>query len=269
MKTKILTLVLLSFIPVGLFGQTKETDPDYLLRLHGPWKTYESKNFKFYYRENPQIAKNLTDSDLVSIANSQQLNLYRIGDILSIPHNRLDTLRKINVWLFKDLKEKTDITKISADAFAIPPFWSFYYTYEVAKAAHELGHLVIDEYWGYFKSKKYNFVIEEGYASLVDEGHGNRDSDYFKKSKKITKRKKYSMTNIINNVNVPSVFKNPYTQKAIVAGGFVKYLIKEYGIDEFKTLWLTLNDDGEAFESVYNKSINELAADYMDFLSKY
>lgn len=269
MKFWILSLVLISFIAAGAFGQTKETGPEYLLRFHGPWKTYESKNFKLYYRVNPKDAENLTDSELASIASAQQLNLYRIGDILSIPHYRLDTLRKMNVWLFKDLKEKTSITRISANAFAIRPFWSFYYTYEVAEGAHELGHLVIQEFWGYFNSKKYQFVIEEGYASLVDEGHGFRDYNYFEESKKIIRRKKYSMANIINNANIKGVFKNPYTQKAIVAGGFVKYLIREYGIDRFKELWLTLTDDGKAFESVYNRTMDELATDYTDFLNSY
>jgi hypothetical protein len=266
---KNLILVLFAFISIGLFGQTKETEPDYLLRLHGPWQTYESKNFRFYYRDNPKISKNLTDSDLELIAKAQQVNFYRIGDILSIQHERLDTLRKINVWMFQDLNEKTEITKIHATDFCIPPYWSIYCTYASSKAAHELGHMIIDEYWGYFKSKKYNFVIEEGFASLVDEGHGKRNFDYFKKSKKIIQNKKYSMPNVINNANVTGIFKNPYTQKAIVVGGFVKYLIKEHGIDKFKNLWLNLSDDGEAFSLVYNKSIDDLANDYMDFLSDF
>jgi hypothetical protein len=264
MRTILLSFLIISTI--GAFGQTKETEPAYLLRLHGPWKTHESKNFRLYYRENPKVSKNLSDSDLKAISQSQQDNLYCIGKLLSVPKEDLDTLRKINIWMFQDLKEKTEITKISATDFCIPPYWSIYCTYASSKAAHELGHMIIDEYWGYFKSRKYNFIIAEGFASFVDEGHGKRNYDYLEKAKKVTRHNKYSMSNIINDVTVTGIFKNPYTQKAIVAGGFVKYLIKEYGIEKFKNLWLTLTDNGEAFNLVYNKSLDELAIDYMAFL---
>lgn len=268
MKRSLFTLVILSCIPVGLFGQTKETNPDYLLKLHGPWETYESQNFRFYFRENPKLKKNLTEYDLTLIANAQQDNLYRIGDLLSIQHERLDTLRKINIWMFQDLDEKTDITKIHATDFCIPPYWSIYCTYSSSKSAHELGHMIINEYWGYFRSKKHSYIIEEGYASLVDEGHGKRNFDYYMKSKRLIRNEKYSMHNVINNVNVTGIFKNPYTQKAIVAGGFVKFLMEEYGVEKFKNLWLTLQEDGIAFEAVYSKSIDKLADDYILFLSE-
>jgi hypothetical protein len=268
MKTKHFTILILLFITVGVRGQTKETNPDYLLRLHGPWKTHESQNFRFYYRENSRIKMNLSVSDLESIASTQQANLYRIGDLLSIPYEKLDTLRKINVWMFKDLNEKTEITKIHATDFAIHPYWSIYCTYSSAKSAHELGHIVIDEYWGHFKSEKYQFVIEEGFASLIDEGHGARDFDYFKKAKRITRSRKYSITNVINNAYVTGIFRNPYTQKAIVAGAFVKFLIEEHGVDKFKILWLTLRDDGQAFALVYGKPIEEIATDFTNFLSE-
>jgi hypothetical protein len=231
-----------------------------------PWKTYESKNFRLYFRINPKVTKNLSDNDLKTISQSQQDNLYHIGNLLSVPNEDLDTLRKINIWMFQDLNEKTEITKIHATDFCIPPYWSIYCTYASSKAAHELGHMIIDEYWGYFQSRKYDFIISEGFASLVDEGSGRRNYDYLEKAKKVTRHNKYSMSNIINNVNVTGIFKNPYTQKAIVAGGFVKYLIKEYGIGKFKNLWLTLSDDGEAFNLVYKKSIDELSIDYMAFL---
>lgn len=54
----ILSISVLTLLSFGLSGQTKETDPDYLLRLHGPWSTYESDNYNFYYRENPTVTNN-------------------------------------------------------------------------------------------------------------------------------------------------------------------------------------------------------------------
>jgi len=265
MKYLLLITILLQ-LTLGLFGQTKETEPDYLLRLHGPWLTYESKNFRLYYRENPVITKNLSDKDLKKIAISQEDNAVRIAELLDIPKENIDTLRKINIWLFKDLKEKDLITKISSNAFSIRPYWSAYYTYNAAGSAHEIGHLIINEFWGWFKSNKYQFLIEEGYASLVDEGNGKRDFDYYLKAKKILKKDGFKIDQIVDNEPVMLYFKNPYTLKAIVAGAFVKYLINEKGIDKFKQLFQTLENDDKVFETIYGQTFNELTDDFYSFI---
>lgn len=262
----LLSITIFFQLSLGLFGQTKETEPDYLLRLHGPWLTYENDNFRIYYRENPILAKNLSDKDLKDILKRQENNILRITELLNIPKENIDTLRKINIWLFKNLKEKDLITKIPATDFSIRPYWSAYHTYGASGSAHEIGHLIINEFWGWFKSNKYQFLIEEGYASLVDEGNGKRDFDYYSKAKKILKKDGFKIDQIVNNEQVMTFFKNPYTLRAIVAGAFVKYLINEKGIDKFKQLFQTLEDDDKVFKAIYGQSLSELTNDFYSFI---
>lgn len=255
--------ILLSF---GSYGQTKETEPDYLLRLHGPWLTHESDHFRFYYRENPVSTKSLSDKDIKEIVDKQEKNILRIAGLLNIPKENIDTLRKINVWLFRDLKEKDLITKIPSTDFSIRPYWSAYHTYISSGSAHEIGHLIINEFWGWFKSKKYQFLIEEGYASIVDEGNGKRDFDYYLEAKKILKKDGFKIEQIVNNEPVRIFFKNPYTLKAIVSGAFVKYLLSEKGVDKFKQLFQNLGDDEKVFEEIYEQTFSNLIEDFYKFI---
>ena len=73
------------------------------------------------------------------------------------------------------------------------------------------------------------------------------------------------MDNVISNAIFTGIFRNPYTQKAIVASGFIKHLLKKYGVDKFKDLWLTLRDEGKVFVTVYGKPIEKLDDDFMVF----
>jgi len=258
----------LLIMALGVRAQTKETNPIYLKKNYGTWKTHKSSHFKIYYRNSDKFfAKTLDKDEIEEISTLQENNLRRIASILNIAKEKTDTLRPINMWLFRNSKIKTEITKIPADAFSIYPFWSMYYTYKSAKSAHELAHLIIQEYWGYFESKKYNFLISEGFASLVDEGYGKRDFDYYEKAESILDRDKYSMDVVINNKPVTGFFQNSYTQKAVVAGAFVKYLIEEYDIRKFKQLWQTLRNDSKTFKKVYNKSLDNLCLDFKSYIN--
>lgn len=251
---------------LNIVGQTKETEPDYLIRLAGPWEKFNSQHFNFNYKVSNEFKRARLKKRLNEISAAQERNIKSIAVRLNIPITAIDTLRKINFWIFSDLKEEYKITKINANAFSIIPYWSVYYTFDAGEGAHEIGHIIIGTYWGNFNSSKFQFLIEEGWASLVDEGYGARKYDYYVKANKILKDNDYSIDNIVSNRQVMGYFVNPYTLKAIVSGAFVKYLIEIYGIDKFHTLWTDLRDEDETFKRIYGKDFSVLCDDFYKFI---
>jgi len=248
-----------------LFGQTKETNPIYLLKNNGPWLTYESKRFIIYYHES--ILRKVSYDKIKELSLNQEANILKVADLLDIPKENIDSLRKISIWLFKDYEEKDIITKIPSNAFSIKPYWSAYYVYHTAKSAHEIGHLIINEFWGYFNSKKYQFLIEEGFANLADEGNGARNFNYYIRAKLIVESNGDVIEKIINKTDLKKA-RNSYLFKSIVAAAFVKFLIEAKGIQKFKELYNALNDDAIAYKVVYGKTLNELTIEFYEFLEE-
>jgi hypothetical protein len=236
--------------PASLMEMNK---PRYLLKDSLFWNKYESKHFIYYSSKK-------VDNDLIKpIIENQEINIIHIAKIMKL--NDIDTLPKINFWIFNSDNEKYLKTQVNSNAHTLTEYWSTYYNKDNATGAHEIGHLMSQHFWGYLKSKKYDFLMQEGFAFYIDE---NRffTFDFYNKTKVIIRNEKFKISAIIaenNNTN--------YENKALVCGAFVKYLITTYGIENFASLWKSIEENDNVFNTIYDKKLSDLETDFYTFLA--
>lgn len=235
--------------PTSLMEMNK---PEYLLKDSSFWNIYESEHF--IYNSSKKV-----DTDLVKpIIDNQEINIKHLAKIMDIKN--IDTLQKINLWIFNSDREKYLKTQVNSNAHALTEYWSVYYNKNNATGAHEIGHLMTQYFWGYPKSKKYDFLLQEGFAFYIDETRFFK-FDFYKRIKEILQNEKYNLSAIIKESN-----NNYYEDKAIVCGGFVKYLITTFGVEGFASLWKTVDESDKAFVAIYNKGISDLENDFYTFI---
>ena len=227
--------------------------PDYLLKDSVFWNENESLHFKCF------SSKKVDNEIVTDILDNQEKNIIHISKLMQI--DNIDTLSKINIWVFKNDNEKYLKTQVKSNAHCLTEYWSVYYNKGNATGAHEVGHLMSQYFWGYTKNDKYDFLLNEGFAFYVDEALFYK-IDFYKKAKKLLQQEKYKISNIVKHNN-----NEDYRDKAFVCGAFDKYLIEIYGINKFSKLWIS-DDDDIIFNSIYDKSLKELEDEFYDFIKK-
>ena len=227
-------------------------NPNYLLKDSSFWKKYESKHFIFH------SSKKVDEGLINPIIENQEINISHIARIMAI--NNIDTLPKINFWIFNSDDEKYLKTQVNSNAHTLTEYWSTYYNKDNATGAHEIGHLLSQHFWGYPKSKKYDFLIQEGFAFYIDETRFFK-FDFYQKAKEILGNETYRISAIIRENN-----NDDYEDKAIICGAFVKYLITSFGIENFAKLWKTVEENDNTFKSIYDKNLSHLENDFYSFL---
>jgi hypothetical protein len=228
-------------------------NPKYLLKDSLFWNKYESKHFNYY------SSKKVDEELIKPIIENQEINIYHIARIMHI--NNIDTLPKINFWIFNSDYEKYQKTQVNSNAHTLTEYWSTYYNKDNATGAHEVGHLMSQYFWGYPKTKKYDFLIQEGFAFYIDETKFFK-FDFYETAKEILENDSYRISTIIKENN-----NNDYEDKAIVCGAFIKYLTTSFGIENFTKLWKTIEEDDIAFKTIYNKNFSNLENDFYTFLA--
>lgn len=227
--------------------------PEYLLKDSLFWNRDESKHFIYY------SSKKVGSAYIKRIMESQEKNIIHIAGIMNV--KEVDTLPKINLWIFDSDYEKYLKTQVKSNAHTLTEYWSTYYNKNNATGAHEIGHLMSQHIWGYLKEKKYSFLLEEGFAFYVDESTFFK-VDFYDKARTILANDRYRISNIIKeNTN------DNYEIKAVVCGAFVKYLVTVYGVDKFAILWKNIEID-TIFNSTCNKSLPDLEIEFYKFLGK-
>jgi hypothetical protein len=234
--------------PASLMEMNK---PEYLLKDSLFWNRYESKHFVYYSSKR-------VDNDFIKpIIENQEINIIHIAKIMEIYN--IDSLSKIRIWIFNSDKEKYMKTQVNSNAHALTEYWSAYYNKDNATGVHEIGHLMSQQFWGFPKSKKYDFLMQEGFAFYIDETRFFK-FDFYKKAKGILRNERYRLSAIIKENN-----NDDYVDKAIVCGAFVKYLITTYGVENFEVLWKNIENEN-IFISTYNKSFSDLENDFYAYL---
>jgi len=261
MKKTVSYLLLITFI-VLLFGCDRQIKfpaslmemnrPEYLLKDSLFWNRYESKHFIYYSSKK-------VNTDLIKpIIENQEINIIHIAKIMDVKN--IDTLPKIKLWIFNSDKEKYLKTQVKSNAHTLTEYWSTYYNKDNAAGAHEIGHLMSQHFWGYLKSKKYDFLLQEGFAFYIDETKFFK-FDFYKKAKGILRNEKYRISTIISENN-----NDDYENKAIVCGAFDKYLITTFGIEKFASLWKCIEENENVFNVIYNKRLSDLENDFYTIL---
>jgi len=223
--------------------------PTYLLKDRSAWLSIEDKYF------NLHISKSIKDAEYPQKLQLVQQRIFKhLFELMQIGEP-IDSLPKIDIFIFKNIKEKYLKTQVKASAHALPPYYAAYYPKVNAEGAHEITHILDSHFWCPFSNGKFGMLLNEGFSFYTDEGIIFK-FDYYTKAKEILKDKEYQVNKVIS-----STAGDSYEKQAFVSGAFVKYLIETYGIGKFKELWITINQenaDEKVFKGVYNKSIEEI-----------
>jgi hypothetical protein len=225
--------------------------PAYLLKDSLFWNKAESKHFIYY------SSKKVGSDFIKSVIENQENNISHIAAIMNI--KEIDTLPKIMLWIFYSDYEKYLKTQVRSNAHSLTEYWSAYYNKNNATGAHEIAHIMSQHFWGYLKSKKYSFVLEEGFAFYTDETKFFK-FDFYEKAKTILKNDQYKISNIIKENS-----NDDYELKATVCGAFVKYLVTTFGIEKFALLWKNIENEN-IFNTTCNKSLPDLETAFYTFL---
>lgn len=227
--------------------------PSYLLKDSSAWKSIEDNYFRLH------VSNTILDSEyLERLRNVQQNNFVRLFKLMNI-EGQIDSLPKIDIFIFQDIDEKYLKTQVKASAHALPPYYAAYYLEANAEGTHEIAHILTSYYWCLFSNNKFGMLLNEGFSFYSDEGMIFK-FDYYEKARGILEEEKYKINRILS-----SNAGDSYKKKAFVSGAFVKYLIENYGIEKFKELWLVINKENandNVFFDVYSKSIDELESKF-------
>lgn len=226
-------------------------NPAYLLNDSLFWNKNESEHFLYY------SSKKIDRDFIKNVIDNQENNITNIAKIMNV--NDIDTLPKIKVWIFNSDHEKYLKTQVKSNAHSLTEYWSAYYNKNNATGAHEIGHIMSQHFWGYLKTKKYNFLMEEGFAFYIDESKFFK-FDFYKKAEGLIVNDKYRISSIIKENN-----NDDYEDKATVCGAFVKYLITNFGVEKFAVLWKNIENEG-AFNATFSKSLSDLENEFYIFL---
>jgi len=171
---------------------------------------------------------------------------------------------KIQSFIFKDRQQKKELFGSANADVAKTWMYSIFTTYDNYNTSlkHEIAHCFSAEFGeGPLKiADMINPFLIEGLASACDPLTDDNEVDYlasiaYKNGYKINLGQMYKFV---------SFFTQPSTISYIYAGSFTKYLIKNYGINKFKQLYV--NPD---FPVVYKKSLNELGKEYFLYLDEF
>lgn len=125
---------------------------------------------------------------------------------------------------------------------------------------HELVHAMAGEFGMPVIRAHYNIGLVEGLATAIDRNFGNRTLHEYAEA-----------IFIFGIVHHPEQLINPAgfafrasTVSYLLMGSFCRYLIDRYGILRFKEIY-----SGEKPERVYNRSYEELIAEWQNFLRRF
>ncbi|HEX7048176.1 MAG TPA: hypothetical protein VF275_11460 [Gammaproteobacteria bacterium] len=229
-------------------------DPVYLLEHSGPWQTHETQHFVFRL----PVAVDPASSEVNDIFERQEANWRHLVDLMEL---RDTDMPKINYWLFLSQEEKRAKTKVASDAHSLHEYWSVYYRMDNARGAHELGHLFAIEYWGFIpKDEELHHFLSEGWAYFVDDGIFWSWEPHTEARKAFAAGEQYRLEAICCETRTDVSLHI----RAVIASSFIKYLVKTHGAAAFGKMYrLVVERQGmEAFDSVYGKTFERLAAEY-------
>ncbi len=223
--------------------------PSYLLKDSIAWTSIEDQYFRLH------ISNSIDDSKYPQKLQSIQQDIFKHLFKLMKIEEPIDSLPKVDIFIFKDINEKYLKTQVKSSAHALPSYYAAYYPTVNAEGAHEITHILDSHFWCFFSNNKFNMLLNEGFSFYSDEGIIFK-FDYYEKARKILKNEEYQINRIIT-----STAGSSYENQAYVSGAFVKYLIENYGINKFEEMWLKINKDkmdNNVFDIVYNQSLSDL-----------
>ncbi|MCB0632297.1 MAG: hypothetical protein R2824_11425 [Saprospiraceae bacterium] len=236
-------------------GDIMELNSTEFLVKSNTWNLETTDHFKFYF--DMAISDELRNRT----KEAQELNYRELAKLMGIKN---ETFERINFWLFKDKAQKIALTLVDSDAHAISTFPSVYYLPKNATGAQEVGHVMTQKLWGFIpKTSNYSLLIDEGFNFYIDDERFYGGNLLVDARDILIENPEFDLAGLIaanNGRKLTGVETGSHDlNESLLAGAFVKFMIMEYGIDQFEKLWkLAVQHDVAAlqiFEKIYGKSL--------------
>lgn len=240
-------------------GDLMQMNAEEYLISNNTWNLETTDHYKFYF--DLSISEELRNETI----EAQEKNYSEIAGLMGLEEN---TSSKILFYLFKDRAQKKLLTLVDSDAHAISTFPAVYYLPINSTGGQEVGHVITQKNWGFIpKTSNYSLIIDEGFNFYVDDErfyHGELDNNAIEVLQENPQLTVESLVMANNGRKIQGVSSGSHARGvSMVAGSFVKYLIDEYGVKKFESLWkMAVKNqyaDYEIFEKVYNIDLTEMS----------
>lgn len=229
------------------------------------WLMSESSHYFIYYRPNSPASQNI-ENIAMQLDSCYKDVLLQLGVSFS---------SRISYYLYNssdDLERWAGWSKwgffVGEYDFAV----GIYPSADKIINSHETTHIIVYNTWG----KSELVFLNEGLAETVSHCHEKNSSDKFLIhifSKSLLWRDVlFPLDVLTDNDCFKQIYTSPkgydYYQQC---GSFVRYLIDEYGLLKFKSLFPRTSEENfrNIFRMVYGKSIEELDQEWREFLLNY
>lgn len=212
-------------------------------------ESLETENFIIYYPPGTPQAK-----DIELIAKDHEWTYNQLKEDLN-----LDTTQKIKSYIYPDIKTRKKLSGAGETTIANPihnEIHLIYDTFPHPVLKHELVHVMAGEFGGKFLKLSPKIGLLEGIAVAVD-WRGQRFTPH-QWSKVMVDM---GIAPKIQDIVGFGFWYAPPQVSYTLMGSFSRYLIDNYGIENYKSAYKTGNF------SKYEKSLDELALEWQEFLS--
>ncbi len=210
------------------------------------WKKYSMGNIEVYYRPNGYVDTNI---------NIEEWTKKRVEAFNYI----LDYFDL--TWDYEPIKMFTFDSHLDGIEYGINIGFTVPVTREIfathrQTAGHEITHAITTN----IRKENWisSFVIMEGVAKLFDMTGDNYDEF----AKKLLRNKKDKISLLNDSLIKLRRSYRPYW----LAASFVKYLLKEYGVETFKEFVSHKYNENEAFIKYYGKSGKEMEDEWKNYI---
>lgn len=217
------------------------------------WLSKTSSYYVFHF-----LAGSIAAKEIKTIISSQEKWYSLITKKLNIKNKH-----KIHYYLYSSRNLKEKLTGNSGNAHTQWNDFSVHTIYSKnlkILGPHEDTHLITLK-WGISIG-----LLREGLAEYLHPLWHKETHKFW--MKKFTQQKKFDLEKLFDNDYFYSL--NPNISYPI-AGSFVKYLIKKYGLIKFKKTYSKLSKENHnqeniiLFEKIYKKSIKEILTDWIKY----
>lgn len=208
------------------------------------WKVHRSEHYIFHFRPN-----SIAEEEIGYIAAVQEAGYQRILGILGET-----TGPTIGYYLYESLADKARITGVKGSGIAEAALGEVHVVYgndRKVTGLHEDCHVLAQQLWG---GSRLPFLVE-GLAVYCDGHWLSAPVDRW-----VSVLSKRGDLIPLQGLLQPDLFESyPDLLTYPVAGSFVKFLIEKFGIEDFRTFYLSARPASirEDFEKIYPLSLEE------------
>lgn len=223
--------------------------PDTAPRPHPGWLAYESEHFTFYYAPDSTLTR---PGAVEKFADGRERALAAVCDYLGVEPQGI-------IYFYAYDRNEVAVELIGRTLGFALPRQNIIHSLISQSPGHEVTHIV--DYW--FDPRGLpNDLLREGLAVFLNQA----GQDALRGGRELLERDR--LPSVMAMMATSAYGGLSYT----AAGAFVSYLCQQYGFDRFQGFWgsgVRLADFRRTFAAIYGCTVEEMDAEWRDFLRQY